>query len=139
MVAWPGNDSRHDVFAVSRVNNHLMHTFKLLSGATKIRGQPHAVSTAPNSLDVFAWGEATGELLYKTYDAVAQKWSPDDKRFTTLIPGGLVGPPNPMADGGDVHVFAYNSQNQIVWQTIGPDKKAKGDVKVLADVPYNVA
>ncbi|KAK8040031.1 hypothetical protein PG993_008442 [Apiospora rasikravindrae] len=195
VIAWAGNDSRLDVFAVSRVNNHLVHTFKeadadqwteyedlkgfvtvpptvvsrqpgrldvfvrggdarlwhlsfgdgkwsnwqCISGKTRIQGQPHAISTGPGSIDVFAWGEARGESLYKTYDAVTQKWSPDGNGFTTLIPGGLIGPPKSMVYGNDVEVFAYNIHNQIMWQTIGPDKKAKGDAKAWADVPYNVA
>ncbi|KAK8093514.1 carbohydrate-binding protein [Apiospora hydei] len=175
MIAWAGSDSRLDVFAVSRVNNHLMHTFKEAetdkwSEYEDLKGfvtvPPTVVSWAPGRLDVFVRGgdaglwhlsfgdgkwspwqrisgttriQGKGESLYKTYDGVAQKWLPDDDGFTTLIPGGLVGPPSPMADGSEVQVFAYNSQTQIMWQTIGPDKKAKGDAKAWADVPYNVA
>ncbi|KAK8006051.1 hypothetical protein PG991_012348 [Apiospora marii] len=195
VIAPEGNDTRLDVFAVSRQNNHLLHThfeaetnqwaayedlkgfltvpptvvspspgrfevftrggdgglwqltfddgkwsdWHLISGTIRIQGQPHAVASNASSIDVFVWGEARGEMLYKTYDSTTQRWSPDNDGFTTLISSGLVGPPSALVYGSDVHVFAYNSQNQIVWQTIGSDKKASGDAKAWADVPYNVA
>ncbi|KAK7978413.1 hypothetical protein PG988_005903 [Apiospora saccharicola] len=165
VVAWAGNDSRLDVFAVSRVNNHLLHTFKEaetdkwteyedLKGFVTV--PPTVVSREPGRLDVFTRGGDGGlwhlsfrdgnwsdwKLLNGTTKIRGQphaKWFPENDGFTTLIPGGLVGPPNPMVDGDEVQVFAYNSQNQIVWQTIGSDKKAKGDARVWADVPYDVA
>ncbi|KAK8068886.1 hypothetical protein PG994_005502 [Apiospora phragmitis] len=193
VVAWAGDDSRLDVFAVSLVDNHILHTFKetemdewaeyenlkgfatvlptvvsrepgrldvftrggngglwhlsyendswaagwsQISGTTRIQGQPDAVSTGSDSIDVFALGE-NGALLYKTYDGVAGKWRPEDG-FTTLISSGLVGHPKAIAQVSEVHVFAYNNQNQMLWQTIGTNKSTTGDAIVWAHVPYPV-
>jgi hypothetical protein len=188
-VAWSGDSSRLDVFAVSKDNNHLLHYFsdntfghwseyedlggfittpptvvsrtdgcldvfarggdgglwhlsfesshqtwsrwRRISGTTRIQGQPHAVSSSYKSIDVFAWGEHEGAMLYKTYDALTGKWTPGDEEFTTLIPSGLAGPPKGIVVDNDVHVFAYDDQNQVLWQTIGLNKIAVGDCELF--------
>lgn len=107
-----------------------------LGGTTAISGQPAAVSTGPDSLDVFALN-ADGALLHQTYDEATRSWAAGN--FTVLIPSGLVGRPGALAQGADVHVFVYNEDNQILWLTIGPDKKTKSAPAVWADVPYPVA
>lgn len=112
--------------------------WRRISEAGRVRGQPDAVSVSPGSVDVFAWGADEGALLHKTYDAGTRAWTPE-KGFTTLLATGLVGPPKAMADGGDVQVFAYNEQNDIVWVTVGPDKTAVGNAKAWATVPYPVS
>jgi hypothetical protein len=78
-------------------------------------------------------------MLYKTYDSVERKWTPSDDKFITLMPSGLVGPPKGVVVGEEVYVFAYNDQNNIVWQTIGPDKTAKGEARIWAKVPADVS
>ncbi|KAK7970021.1 hypothetical protein PG988_009094 [Apiospora saccharicola] len=126
VVAWAGDDSRLDVFAVSRVNNHLLHTWRdadntvgtwvpwedlkgfvttppvavsraagvldlfarggdgglwrlgfqdgkwagwerVSREGVQIQGQPEAISTNADTIDVFAWG-TKGELLHKKFN-----------------------------------------------------------------------
>lgn len=126
-------------------NNDTWSGWRRLGGDTEIDGQPHAVSSDADSVDVFAWGAADGALLHTTYDAAAGAWRAEgdgdgDAGFATLVADGLVGPPSAAVDGtGDVYVFAYNRRNELVWLTLGPDKTPRGDASVLAEVPYNVA
>lgn len=194
VVAWNGDSSRLDIFAVS-TDNHLQYSFtndglsqwseykdlggfvttpptvvsrtpgfldifvrggdgglwhlslenekkwspwRRISGTTRIQGQPHAVSSRANSIDVFAWGEEEGAMLYKTYDSVERKWTPSADEFTPLMSSGLVGPPKGVVVGEKVYVFAYDGQNNIWWQTIGPNKTAEGEAKIWAQVPTNI-
>ncbi|ETS84950.1 hypothetical protein PFICI_02975 [Pestalotiopsis fici W106-1] len=191
VVAWAGNDTRLDVFVVSRANNHLLHISKdsetdtwsdyedlggfgttpptaisrtlgtldvlvrggngglwhrayssggiwsawqRISGTVKIQGQPHAISISDTTIDVFAWG-TDGAMLHKRYSSVDQEWSPADG-FNVLKEDGLAGPPKAMTDGtGDIYIFAYSTQGELLWMTLGSDAASKGDVVSLADVP----
>lgn len=113
--------------------------WRCISGNTSIQGQPHAISASRNSIDVFARGDGDGAMLYKTYDAVARKWTPNDDEFIPLGINGLVGPPKGVVFRDDVVVLAYDEDNNIVWQTIGSNKTAVGGPRILAKVPANVA
>ncbi|OTA84157.1 hypothetical protein M434DRAFT_400503 [Hypoxylon sp. CO27-5] len=188
VVAWNYNDTRIDLFAVSRTNSHLLHAswnseannwtdFEDLRGCvttspvavsrtsgvidvfarggdaglwhisyndgnknwtnwtrlgTKIQGQPDAISVTSDSLDVFAWGQ-DGSMLHKSYDSVSNSWTPNDE-FDVLISGTLSGPPKSMSDGtGNLHVFAYNNNNELIWKTLGSGRNS--DTVTLANVP----
>ncbi|KAF3003960.1 hypothetical protein E8E14_005098 [Neopestalotiopsis sp. 37M] len=190
-LAWAGDDSRLDVFVVSRANNHLLHSFKesktdkwseyedlggfvttpptaisrtagtmdvfvsggdgglwhlafssdsgwsawqRVSGTVKVQGQSNAISISDTTIDLFAWG-ADGAMLHKRYDSVTQKWSPEDG-FDILKEGGLAGPPKAMTDGsGDINIFAYSDQGELLWVTLGSDAASIRDESSLADVP----
>lgn len=194
-VAWAGDDSRLDVFAVSRVNNHLVHSWRdasdavgtwapwedlkgfvttppvavsraagmldvfvrggdgglwrlgfqggkwagweLVSGAgVRIQGQPEAISTSADTIDVFAWG-TKGELLHKKFDDKADpKWSPPDGGFETIFDEGLSGPPRAVTDGtGDIHLLAYDQDNNITLSTLSSKPGVKTERAVIAVVP----
>lgn len=191
VIAWNGNDTRLDIFAVSRMNSHLLHAawdaetdrwteyedlhgcvttapvavsrrpgiidvfarggdaglwhisydddtgkwsdWNRISGNTDIQGQPDAISLDANSLDVFAWG-ADGTILHKSFDAPSNTWSPDDG-LAVFMDGSFSGPPKSVSDGPDrINVFAYNDQNQLVWQTM-ESGESRDDPVILADVP----
>ncbi|KAI0139523.1 fucose-specific lectin [Hypoxylon sp. NC0597] len=188
VVAWNRNDTRIDLFAVSRANSHLLHAswnaeadnwtaYEDLRGfvttppvavsrtpgiidvfarggdaglwhisyndgngnwtnwtriGTKIQGQPDAISVTSDSLDVFAWGQ-DGSMLHKSYDSVSNSWTPSDE-FDVLVNGTLSGPPKSMSDApGNLHVFAYNNNNELIWKTLGSAQSA--DTVTLANVP----
>ncbi|OTA98241.1 hypothetical protein M426DRAFT_326152 [Hypoxylon sp. CI-4A] len=191
VVAWNGNDTRLDIFAVARANSHLLHAswdsetakwtdyedlhgfvtvppvavsrssgvidvfvrggdaglwhlsyddknttwsdWTRISGDTKIQGQPDAVSSTSDSIDVFAWGE-DGSMLHKSYDSSSKTWTPENG-FEVLIDGILSGPPKSVSDGpGNVHVFAYNNKNELLWKTLRNSVESS-DAITLADVP----
>ncbi|KAK7924380.1 hypothetical protein PG985_006434 [Apiospora marii] len=195
-VAWAGDDRRLDVFAVSRVNNHLVHTWRdadnavgtwaswedlkgfvttppvavsraagvldvfvrggdgglwhlgfqegkwagweRVSGAgIQIQGQPEAISTGADTIDVFAWG-IKGELLHKKLDNRADpKWSPAaDGGFDTILDKGLSGPPRAVTDGtGDIHLLAYDQDNNITLSTLSSKPGVRTERTVIAAVP----
>lgn len=211
VVAWSGDDSRHDVFAVSQTSSHLLHWYRgggeddawsgpvdlggfattpptavslapgrldvfvrggdgglwhrgrsggaaadpagererwaawqRLGGPTSIRGRPHAVSAGAGRADVFAWG-TDGTLLRATWDEAAQRWRSGgpadggDAGFEVMAEDALAGPPSAAADDrGNIYVFAYNDQNEIIWQTIDSNGEWKEGFKTLAVVPSSV-
>ncbi|KAI1170119.1 hypothetical protein F4777DRAFT_570501 [Nemania sp. FL0916] len=83
VIAWNGNDTRLDIFAVSRANSHLLHAswdaetdkwteYEDLHGC--VTTPPVAVSRRPGIIDVFARG-GDGGLWQISYDDDAGKWS----------------------------------------------------------------
>ncbi|KAI1411827.1 fucose-specific lectin [Hypoxylon sp. FL1857] len=101
---------------------------------TKIQGQPDAISTASERLDVFAWGQ-NGSMLHKSYDSASRSWTPRDE-FDVLLDGGLSGPPRSMSDGSqNIHIFAYNTNNELIWKTLNPSTQQSSAEITLADVP----
>ncbi|KAK8020113.1 hypothetical protein PG990_005251 [Apiospora arundinis] len=184
-VAWNGDDSRLDVFAVSHVNNHLMHTWRdgssdslgtwapyedlkgfvttppvavarapgvldngnwssweLLSGpGFQIQGQPEAISTSADTIDVFVWG-VKGELLHKKFNNSADpKWAPSataslNGGFEVIIDKGLSGPPKAVTDGtGLIHLLAYDENNNIILTTLSSKPGVDTTKTVIATVP----
>lgn len=111
-----------------------------VSGAgVQIQGQPEAISTSTDTIDVFAWG-AQGELLHKKFDDRADpKWSPTadaDGGFDTILDSGLAGPPRAVLDGtGDIHLLAYDRDNNITLSTLSSKPGVKTERRVIAVVP----
>ncbi|KAI1138501.1 fucose-specific lectin [Hypoxylon sp. FL0543] len=189
VVAWNRNDTRVDIFAVSRANSHLLTAtweaetanwsdYKDLHGfittppvavsrspgiidvfarggdaglwhisyddgnkswtdwtrlGTKIEGQPDAISATSDTLDVFAWGQ-DGSMLHKSFDSASGSWTPKDE-FEVLVKGTLSGPPRAMSDApGNIHIFAYNDDNELIWKRLGSAAQSS-DVVTLANVP----
>lgn len=190
VVAWNSDDTRLDLFAVSRANSHLLHAtyasetskwsdyedlegfittspvalsrtpgtldvfarggdaglwyisyndekwanWTRISGDTKIQGAPDAISVDEDSLDVFAWGE-DGSMLYKSFDVTSKTWEPEDG-FQVVGDDKLSGPPKAMSDGpGRVNVFAYNEDNELIWQKFRGAAEDNWSLSSLADVP----
>ncbi|XDG02587.1 hypothetical protein ABKA04_002202 [Annulohypoxylon sp. FPYF3050] len=83
VVAWNRNDTRIDIFAVSRANSHLLHAswdaestnwtnYEDLHGC--VTSPPVAVSRAPGIIDVFARGGDAG-LWHLSYDNEDKSWT----------------------------------------------------------------
>ncbi|KIX03061.1 uncharacterized protein Z518_06611 [Rhinocladiella mackenziei CBS 650.93] len=81
-----------------------------LSGRTAMQAEPEAVSSDSNTLHVFVWG-ADNALLYKSYDARTNSWTPSSGFHT--LGDSLSGPPKAVFDGQSVHVFAYLKGGQL--------------------------
>ncbi|KAK8044041.1 fucose-specific lectin [Apiospora rasikravindrae] len=111
----------------------------LVSGTTKIQGQPDAVSISPDTVDVFAWGQEEGEgMLHRRLNASTGRWMPEDGfQVLTNRSTKLAGPPKAVADGtGVVNVVAYDQEMQLAWQTLAADGTAqKSELKVLGKLP----
>ncbi|KAK8050249.1 hypothetical protein PG994_011979 [Apiospora phragmitis] len=194
VAAWTGDDRRLDVFAVSRVNNHLVHTWRdaddpgawapyedlegfvttppvavarapgvldvFVRGGegglwhrgfqagkwaewervggldVAIRGQPEAVSMSADTIDVFAWGANRGELLHAKFSNNTEpKWTPA-AGFDTVLDKGLAGPPRAVTDGtGDIHLLAYDDDNNIILSTLSSKPGVKAEKTVIAALP----
>ncbi|KAI0884178.1 fucose-specific lectin [Annulohypoxylon maeteangense] len=188
VVAWNRNDTRLDIFAVSRANSHLLHAswdsestnwtsyedlrgfvtsppvavsrtpgiidvfarggdgglwhlsydhdknrswtnWTRISKDMTIESQPDVISTRWDSIDVFAQGR---NILHKHYDSTLKTWTPKDDFDEITTENRLAGPPKAVSDGvSGIHVFAYDTSNQLVWKTLGQS----GIPIELANVP----
>ncbi|KAI1500696.1 fucose-specific lectin [Biscogniauxia marginata] len=152
IVAWNGNDTQLDIFVVSRANNNVLHAFWDYEvdqcGDTTILGQPDAISIMDERVDVFARGKGS-EMLHKSFNASSKSWEPQN-RIELFRDSVLSGPPRSTSDapryihgpgsyGGDehgqIHVFAYDIYNQLIWKTFNTAGTSSSDVVALADVP----
>lgn len=123
VIAWNGNDSRLDIFAVSRANSHLLHA-SWDSEAAKwsdyedLRGfvttPPVAVSRTPGVIDVFARGGDAG-LWHLSYNDGNGTWS-----SWTRISGDMKvqGQPDAISATSDsVDVFALREDGSMLHKT----------------------
>ncbi|KAI1458979.1 fucose-specific lectin [Annulohypoxylon moriforme] len=118
VVAWNGNDTRLDIFAVSRANSHLLHASWNAAESTNwtdyedlhgcVTTPPVAISRAPGIIDVFARGGDAG-LWHLSYDDSNKSWS-----NWTRISGNTTIQAQPDAisiDSGSLDVFAQGTTN----------------------------
>lgn len=125
--------SYNNLNGTNRANNGTWSRWNRISDNRKIQGQPDAISITSDKLDVFAWGDDSS-LLHKSYDSASQTWTPEDD-FEVLIEGTLSGPPKTVDDGsGNIHIFAYDNLNRLIWRVLGPSL-LNGTTVVLANVP----
>ncbi|KAK8088359.1 hypothetical protein PG997_003320 [Apiospora hydei] len=120
VVAWAGDDRRLDVFVVSRVNNHLMHTWRDADNPGEwalyedlkgfVTTPPVAVSRAPGLLDVFVRG-GDGGLWHLGFQE--GKWSEWE-----LLSGPDVkiqGQPEAISTSADtIDVFAWGTKGELL-------------------------
>lgn len=142
VVAWSGNDSRLDVFAVSRSNSHLLHAwweaeraawsdYEDLGGFATT--PPVAVSRSPGVLDVFVRGGDAG-LWHLSYEGSSQSWT-----GWTRISGDMKiqGQPEAIAATSDtVDVFAWREDGCLVYKSFDSASNVwspEHDFEVLAD------
>jgi YD repeat-containing protein len=126
VVAWNGNDTRLDIFAVSRANSHLLHAswdaetakwsqYEDLLGF--VTTPPVAVSRGPGLIDVFARGGDAG-LWHLAYDDKASSWS-----NWTRISGDtkIQGQPDAIsADANTLDVFAWGEDGSMLHKSFDP-------------------
>ena len=117
--------------------------WELLSGpGFQIQGQPEAVSTGADTIDVFAWG-VKGELLHKKFNTGTDPaWTPPPSSnggFDVILDKGLSGPPRAVTDGtGDIHLLAYDENNNILLSTLSSKSGVSTTNKTLiAAVPMS--
>ncbi|KAK7976841.1 acyl-CoA dehydrogenase domain-containing protein [Apiospora arundinis] len=112
----------------------------LISGTTKIQGQPDAVPLNSDTVGVFAWGQPGGEMLYRRLSPETGTLIPAEG-FQAVKGVTLSGPPKAVTDGTSVvNVFAYDQDRQLVWQTFGTDNSAaQGQVKILGKLPTDTS
>ncbi len=69
----------------------------------------------------------------RVFDTASKSWLPGDD-FDVLVNGTLSGPPREISDmPGRINIFAYNSQNHLVFKTLKSGESS--DVVILADIP----
>ncbi|KAI1382945.1 fucose-specific lectin [Hypoxylon trugodes] len=120
VVAWNGDDTRLDIFAVSRANSHLLHSSYVSETAEWtdyedlhgfVTTPPTAVSRTPGILDVFARGADAG-LWHLSYDDGSEKWT-----NWTRISGDtkIKGQPHAISISSDsFDVLAWGNDNNIL-------------------------
>lgn len=122
-MAWAGDDTRLDVFAVSQANNHLLHAYKVAetdrwTAYEDLKGfvttPPVAVSRAPGRIDVFARG-GDGGLWHRALDATTSttaKGNGSDWAAWQRLGGATTkirGQPAAVAVDGRIEVFAWSA------------------------------
>ncbi|KAI8632744.1 fucose-specific lectin [Xylariaceae sp. FL1651] len=126
VVAWNGNDTRLDIFAVSRANSHLLHAswtaeteswsdYEDLHGF--VTTPPVAVSRSPGIIDVFARGGDAG-LWHLSYDDKIGSWS-----NWTRISGStkIQGQPDAIsAESNSLDVFAWGGDGSMLHKSFDP-------------------
>ncbi|KAI1777974.1 fucose-specific lectin [Hypoxylon cercidicola] len=141
-VAWSGNDSRVDLFAVSRNNSHLLHAswdaaaarwsaYEDLQGFATT--PPVAVSRVPGLLDVFVRGGDAG-LWHLAYNDSDGRWS----GWTRLSAGSRIqGQPDAVsATPQSVDVFAWREDGSLLHKSYDGDAgrwSPAQDLEVLVD------
>ncbi|KAI1372331.1 fucose-specific lectin [Hypoxylon crocopeplum] len=140
VIAWNGNDTRLDIFAVARANSHLLHAswdsetakwtdYEDLRGF--VTTPPVVVSRSPGILDVFARGGDAG-LWHLSYDDENGSWS-----NWTRISGDtkIQGQPDAISATSDsLDVFAWREDGSMLHKSYDSTSKSwtpEDDFEVL--------
>lgn len=167
-VAWNGNDSRVDIFAVSKSNSHVLHaswdtTITNDSGSTNwstyedLQGfattPPVAVSRSPGIIDVFIRGGDAG-LWHLSYNSSSGNWTGWTRISTNMR---IQGQPDAISASPEtIDVFAWREDGCLLHKSFdngsgrwtpeqdfdvlvdGSDGKLSGPPKAVSDGPGSI-